>query len=105
MERKDRRRSPRVSLSIPLRVKWSCAEGTIKEEQTRTEVLNGAGARIHLMIAVDRGTEMEIVNLENQESARARVVWASEHSPQEGQRVGIEFLTPRAAFWGSQYSP
>lgn len=101
----ERRRSPRVALEIPLRVKWTGPDGRITEEQTRTEVLNGAGARIRLKNPIEMGLEMEIVNLENKESARARVVWASEHSPPDGQRLGIEFLTPRAAFWGSQYSP
>lgn len=101
----ERRRSPRVSLSIPLQVKWTNADGQVSEEQTSTEVLNGAGARIRLRNPVHMGLEIEIVNLENQESAWARVVWAGDHSPEDGQRVGIEFLTPRAAFWGSRYSP
>lgn len=105
MVTKERRRSTRVSLSIPLQVKWTNPEGKMREEQTLTEVLNGAGARIRLKSPVHLGLEMEIVNLDNQESALARVVWASEHSPQDGQRVGIEFLTPRAAFWGTRYSP
>ncbi len=100
-----RRRSPRAALSIPLRVKWTTARGEITEEQTNTETLNGHGARIRLKTPIRIGLEMEIVNLENQESARACVVWASDHSTYDGQRVGIEFLTPRAAFWGLTYAP
>ena len=101
----ERRRSLRDSLAIPLRVKWTNPEGETTEEQTVTEVLNGAGARVRLKGPVERGVEIEIFNLENQESALARVVWAGEHLPQDTQSVGIEFLTPRAAFWGTQYSP
>lgn len=100
----DRRHSPRVPLAIPLGVKWSNSDGGTTEEQTLTEVLNGAGARIRLKHPVAIGLQMQIVNLENKETAEARVVWAGEHSPRDGQRVGIEFLTSRAAFWGSQYS-
>lgn len=101
----DRRRSPRELVSIPLRVRWTNAKGETAEEHTHTETLSGHGARIRLKAPIRIGLEMEVVNLENQETAQACVVWASEYSTYDGQRVGIEFLTPRAAFWGTTYLP
>ena len=100
---RERRRTPRLSAQVPMAVRWTDRSGQTQEEQTQTEVLSGHGALIRLKNAVELGEEIELQNLENQEQARAQVIWASEHSPEHGQRVGIEFLTPKAAFWGKDY--
>lgn len=99
------RRTPRAEVSVPLRVSWTSSEGKTVEELITTEILNAHGARFRLQTPVELGTQFAVVNLNNQESAQARVVWAGEHSPPDGQRVGIEFLNSRAAFWGTAYSP
>jgi hypothetical protein len=88
---------------VPMAVRWIDPQGQMREEQTRTETLSGHGALIRLKNAVELGMEIELLNLDNYESAKAQVVWASEHSTEKGQRVGIEFLTPKAAFWGKDY--
>ena len=82
-------------------MKWTNDKGQTFEERTETEVLNSKGARVRLQNAVELGSEVDVVNLENREAARARVVWAGEYFPGQGQRVGIEFTTFRSAFWGS----
>ncbi|HXE74603.1 MAG TPA: hypothetical protein VNN18_03060 [Candidatus Xenobia bacterium] len=97
----ERRIAPRIPLAVPLQVKWTNDKGQTFEERTETEVLNSKGARVRLMNAVELGCEVDVVNLENREAARARVVWAGEYFPGQGQRVGIEFTTFRSAFWGS----
>ena len=97
----ERRIAPRIPLVVPLQVKWTNDKGQTFEERTETEVLNSKGARVRLQNAVELGSEVDVVNLENREAARARVVWAGEYFPGQGQRVGIEFTTFRSAFWGS----
>jgi hypothetical protein len=88
-------------LIVPLQVKWTNDKGESFEEKTETEVLNSKGARVRLQHALELGWEVDVTNLENRESARARVVWAGEYFPGQGQRVGIEFTTFRSSFWGS----
>lgn len=98
------RKSPRVVLSLLMRVRWTSPAGKTWSEETLTEVLNTAGARIKLKHPVELMQEMEIVNLHNREAAPVRVVWVGEHSPQTGQPVGIKFLTPLAAAWCATFS-
>src|SRR5574341_1417299 len=96
----ERRIAPRIPLIVPLQVKWTNDKGENFEEKTETEVLTSKGARVRLQHALELGWEVDVTNLENRESARARVVWAGEYFPGQGQRVGIEFTTFRSSFWG-----
>lgn len=100
----EKRLTPRVPLSVPLKLRWSGSDGKVKEEQTVTEVLNASGARFWCQGTLQLGMEVEVVNLNNKETARARVAWAGEPETGHGQRVAIQFLTARAAFWGSEPS-
>jgi hypothetical protein len=100
----EQRSTPRIPLSVPLKLRWAANDGNVKEEQTFTEVLNASGARFWLQGTVQLGMEVEVTNLHNKETARARVAWAGEPEAGHGQRVAIQFLTVKAAFWGSESS-
>lgn len=101
MAEKERRRSSRASVSIPLRVTWTTPEGTVVEEETHTEAFSDTGARIRLKNPIAVGQEISILNQQNQESASARLVWASEHADDTGRRVAFAFLAPSPDFWGT----
>ena len=103
MPERERRRTARLAAQVPMAVKWIDNRGQTREEHTRTETLSGHGALIRLKNSIELGMEIELLNLDKHEKAKAQVVWASEHSPDQGQRVGIEFLTTKAAFWGKDY--
>jgi len=45
-----------------------------------------------------------LTNPETQEEQECRVVYLGE-SGEQGQRIGIEFLTPAPHFWGIEFAP
>ena len=98
------RKGNRVPLSLLVRASWKTSVGSTATEDTLTEVLNGAGARIRLKAPVDKGLELLIANLHNRQAARARVVWVGERANHAGQPVGIKFLTPRGATWCTEFA-
>lgn len=101
MERKERRRSPRVETAIPLKVSWNNAKGKLVVEQAYTEAFSNLGARVRLKEPIEVGQEITLINQQNQESMLGRVVWASEDATDEGRLVAFTFLTPSSDFWGT----
>jgi len=101
MDGKERRRSPRVKTSIPLKVSWTNAEGKLVVEQSYTEVFSSLGARVRLKEPIEVGQEMTVLNQQNQESMLGRLVWASDDSNDKGRLVAFTFLAPSADFWGT----
>jgi hypothetical protein len=97
----ERRRTPRVSISIPLQVNWTDSEGKVVEEQTHTEAFSNLGARIRLKNPIEVGQEIRIVNQQNQESMLGRLVWVSEDLDEKGRLVAFTFLTPSPDFWNT----
>lgn len=98
------RKGDRVPLTLLLRAQWRTSNGVPSWEETMTEVINNAGARIRLKTHVDPGQELEIDNLYNMESARAKVVWVSQQENHAGYGVGIKFLSPQATKWCREFS-
>jgi hypothetical protein len=101
MAQEERRRSPRISTSIPIQASWTGADGKFVEEQTNTEVFSNLGARILVKNTIEVGQEIKIINQHNQESMLGRVVWVSDYSNVKGRLAAFEFLTPAADFWGT----
>ena len=92
------RRSPRVTLNIPLHIEahdCSCSG--------HTAVVNRHGALILVPARFPEGCELEVWNLHNGTHGRARVVWYGGEDLPGLHKEGIELIDPHPAFWGSEY--
>ena len=97
---KESRRSPRVALVHPLRVRFG-------DEVTQAEsvTVNAHGALIHSPAPMYLGTRLVVVNQRTGHTARAWVVWGREADRPGLHAAGIEFLQAAPHFWGPAYRP
>jgi hypothetical protein len=100
----SRRRSMRVLLSVPIRVKGQTAGKENFEEQTRTLVVNAHGALISLQASVAANQPITIANKSTNQSLECRIVHVGTQSAGKMQ-VGIEFVKPSPAFWQIDFPP
>jgi hypothetical protein len=94
------RRSERVLLKIPIKVKGTSAEGKPFDENTCTLVINRHGARITLQTPLQPDARITITNLYNNLTSPFRVVARTGRSLGEGPEWGVECLEPDAHIWG-----
>jgi hypothetical protein len=72
-------------------------------EICETLVVSVHGGLLMLKQEVDKDELLVITNPETQEEMECRIVYLGDLCDQ-GQRVGIEFLTPSPHFWGLEFS-
>jgi hypothetical protein len=99
---KERRRTLRVALTVPLMVHGKTDRGERFSAQTTSQSVNRNGALFHLEEIVLVGQMLILVNDHTAQSMECRVV--STHWARDGrQYVGVEFLSPEANFWHMQF--
>ena len=99
-----RRRSMRVLLSVPIRVKGTTKTKEDFDEETRTLVVNAHGALISLGAKVVAGQEVTLSNKSTQTTVDCRIVYLG--NPTSGKtQMGIEFLKPCPSFWQIDFPP
>jgi hypothetical protein len=100
----SRRRSMRVLLSVPIRVRGKTAANEDFEEQTRTLVVNAHGALISLEAPVAANQRLTVEHKGTNESRECRVVHVGTQAAGKIQ-VGIEFVKPSGLFWQIDFPP
>jgi PilZ domain len=100
----SRRRSMRVLLSVPIRVRGKTAANEDFEEQTRTLVVNAHGALISLQAPVGANQRLTVEHKATNESRECRVVHVGTQAAGKIQ-VGIEFVKPSGLFWQIDFPP
>ncbi len=99
---KERRRTIRVALTVPLTVLGKTDTGARFSAQTTSQSVNRHGALFHLEEVVLAGQTIILVNEHTAQSIECRVV--SIHRARDGkQYVGVEFLSPETNFWHMQF--
>lgn len=99
---KERRRTLRVALTVPLTVRGRMDTGERFSAQTASQSINRHGALFHLEEIVLEGQMLVLVNDHTAQSVECRVV--SVHRARDGkQYVGVEFLSPETNFWHMQF--
>jgi len=96
--REEARRSPRVTLRVPLRV-----EGEGSAGGAHTVIVNRHGALVLCRLACAEGIRLDVWNLETGERALFRVVLYGGEDLPGLHKLGIELLEDRPAFWGPAY--
>ncbi len=99
---KERRRTLRVALTVPLTVLGKTDCGEKFSVQTHSESVNRHGALFHLEEIVLMGQTVILVNDHTAQSMECRVV--SIHRARDSkQYVGVEFISPEVNFWHMQF--
>jgi hypothetical protein len=100
--RKERRRTIRVALNVPVTVHGKSNPGEKFSAQSRSESVNRHGALFHLEEIVLLGQTVILVNDHTTQSVESKVV--SIHRARDGkQYVGVEFTSPENNFWHMQF--
>jgi hypothetical protein len=95
---KERRRTLRVSITVPLTVHGMTDEGEKFDVYARSQSVNRNGALLQLDQVVVVGQTLRLVNDNSNRTAESRVV--SIKRDREGKTlVAVEFMTPDANFW------
>lgn len=97
------RRSPRIFHKMRLRAHGRSHDGKKFREVCETVVVNAHGGLLKFNNEVDNGEMVVLENPITQEELECRVVFVGD-AGSNGQRIGIEFLTPAPHFWGIDFA-
>jgi hypothetical protein len=95
---KERRRTMRVALSVPLKVTGQNETGAKFTVETKSHTVSLHGASLELDTGVVLGEILLLENEKTRERVEGRVV-TIRHSRDGKTYVGVEFTTPEANFW------
>ena len=99
---KERRRTLRVALTVPLTVHGRLDTGERFCVQTASQSINRHGVLFPLEQVVLEGQTLILVNDHTAQSIECRVV--SIHRARDGrQYIGVEFLSPETNFWHMEF--
>lgn len=97
---RDSRRSPRIALAHPLRIRFSGSD-----VYAESVTVNAHGALVDSPVPIVLGTNLLVLNQRTGESSNAWVVVVRDGERPGRHAIGIEFLPPAPGFWGSAYHP
>ncbi len=97
------RRSPRIELRIPVRLRWQDRGGKAQEATGEANQVSFHGVRMTAGSNIVSGTVVEIENPGNQLRAHYRVVWAVEASVPGFWQLGLELVDGAPALWGIDF--
>ena len=99
-----RRRSQRVLVQVPVRIRGANAQGQSFEEHTETLAINAHGALILLNARVTSGSIVQMKHIKTEEELECHIAFLG---PVRNGRaeIGLEFSTPRPSFWRVAFPP
>ena len=99
-----RRRSQRVLMQVPVKLRGSDAQGATFEEETETLAINAHGALVLLQARVTSGAKIHLRHTRTSEEQECNVVFLG---PVRGNKaeIGLEFSAPRPQFWRVAFPP
>ncbi|HEV2349005.1 MAG TPA: PilZ domain-containing protein [Terriglobia bacterium] len=102
---KSKRRSSRVQLAFPIRVRGMSTEHKFFDEKTQTTFIGKYGFMTQLRHLVNLETEIHVVNLKNDVAGTFRVVWVNTRSQNGLHRLGVEAYEVPDDIWGIYFPP
>jgi hypothetical protein len=99
-----RRRSQRVLMQVGVRIRGTNPQGTAFEEETETLAINAHGALILLQARLTSGSKVHMKHNRTEEEQECHVAFLG---PVRGGKseIGLEFTSPRPAFWRVAFPP
>lgn len=95
---KERRRTIRVVLTVPITVHGQTSDGEKFIVRAQSQSVNRHGALVHMEEPVLMGQTLKLVNESSNRMAECRVV-AIQRDRDGKTYVGVEFVSPDANFW------
>ena len=99
-----RRRSQRVLMQVPLRLRGVDAQGQNFEEFTETLAINAHGALVLVEARVTSGSVIQMRHNKTEEEQECHVVFLGPVRSGKAE-VGLEFTVPRSTFWRVAFPP
>ncbi|SRR6266851_5648668 len=99
-----RRRSQRVLMQVPVRIRGKDAPGKDFEEFTETLAINAHGALVLLTARLTSGAVVHMRHNKTEEEQECHVAYLG---PVRGGKaeIGLEFTTPCPTFWRVAFPP
>jgi c-di-GMP-binding flagellar brake protein YcgR len=95
---KERRRTLRVSITVPITVHGQDENGDKFRVKAKSQSVNRHGALIQLDQPVAVGQLLILVNENSDRTVECRVV-SVKHDKERKTHVGVEFISPDSNFW------
>jgi hypothetical protein len=99
-----RRRSQRVLMQVPLRLRGVDTQGQNFEEFTETLAINAHGGLVLLGARVTSGSVIHMRHIKTEEEQECHVVFLGPVRNAKAE-VGLEFTVPRPTFWRVAFPP
>jgi hypothetical protein len=99
-----RRRSQRVLMQVSVRIRGENAKGAPFEEEAETLAINAHGALILLNARVTSGGKVHMKHNRTEEEQECHVVFLGPVRDGKSE-IGLEFSSPRPAFWRIAFPP
>lgn len=100
---KDRRRSERLLLRVPVKIFGKAKDGRQAEEDAEVVIVSRHGALMRSASPLPSGTMIEIMNKYTQKQAPFKVIWCSDRAVSDRWDVGLETSAESEEFWGVQF--
>jgi hypothetical protein len=99
-----RRRSQRVLMQVPVRIRGKNSQKEDFEEFTETLAINAHGALVLLAARLTSGAVVHMKHNKTEEEQECHVAFLG---PVRGGKaeIGLEFTTPRPTFWRVAFPP
>ena len=99
-----RRRSQRVLMQVPVRIRGTDAQGNPFEEEKETLAINAHGALVPVSARVTSGSKVQMQHKRTEEEQECHVAFLGPVRAGKAE-VGLEFSEPRPAFWRVAFPP
>jgi hypothetical protein len=99
-----RRRSQRVLMQVSVRIRGENAKGAPFEEETETLAINAHGALILLNARLTSGSKVHMKHNRTEEEQECHVAFLGPVRDGKSE-IGLEFSSPRPAFWRVAFPP
>jgi hypothetical protein len=99
-----RRRSQRVLMQVAVRIRGEDTQGKSIEEETETLAINAHGALVLLKARLTSGSKVLLQHKRTQEEQECHVAFLGPVRSGKAE-IGLEFSSPRPAFWRVAFPP
>jgi PilZ domain len=99
------RRSDRIQVAIPIRVRGMSATSKFFDEETRTTWLSKYGIMTRLRNLVDLETEVHVTNLKSTVAGTFRAAWVNTRERDGLYDIGLELNEAEGDLWGIHFPP
>jgi PilZ domain len=99
-----RRRSQRVLVQVPVRIRGKNGQGVDFEEFTETLAINAHGALVLLTARLTSGAVVHMKHNKTEEEQECHVAFLGPVRGGKGE-IGLEFTAPRPTFWRVAFPP